>query len=144
VSAAQGYATRQREALGAYLRERAGQHVSAEDIIAHFAASEDPIGRATVYRYLRKLEQDGIVRRYVTDGREASCFQYVGESCGAEEHFHLKCERCGTLQHIQCHTLSSLGSHIKGEHGFDMNPLKTVLYGICQDCQTTEGAREDQ
>jgi Fur family ferric uptake transcriptional regulator len=144
MSATQSYATRQREALGAYLRERAGQHVSAEDIIAHFAASAEPIGRATVYRYLRKLEQDGVVQRYVTDGREASCFQYIDESAEPEEHFHLKCERCGTLQHIQCHTLSDLGQHIKGEHGFEMNPFKTVLYGVCHDCRDDERIGENQ
>jgi Fur family ferric uptake transcriptional regulator len=128
--------TRQREALGAYLRGRAGEHVSAEDIVEHFAHSEERIGRATVYRYLRKLEQDGVIQRYVTDSREASCFQYVDESGEPEEHFHLKCERCGTLQHIQCRTLGDVGRHISGEHGFEINPFKTVFYGICHDCGT--------
>jgi Fur family ferric uptake transcriptional regulator len=138
MSATSIYATRQREALGVYLRSQAGRHVSAEDIIEHFAGSGEPIGRATVYRHLRKLENDGVIQRYVTDGREASCFQYVDESVEPPEHFHLKCERCGTLQHIQCQTLSDLGQHIKGEHGFDVNPFKTVLYGICHDCKTGE------
>jgi Fur family ferric uptake transcriptional regulator len=134
------YATRQREAIGGYLRSLSGEHVSAEAIVRHFAQTAEPIGRATVYRYLHMLEADGLIRRYVTDGRKASCFRYVGaceETRG--EHFHLQCERCGTLQHVECHTLSDMGEHIRQSHDFSVNPLRTVLYGVCHDCMAVEG-----
>jgi zinc transport system substrate-binding protein len=134
-----GYATRQREALEAYLRSLEGEHVSAEGIVEHFADTPEPISRATVYRCLRRLEQDGSVRRYVTDGRRASCFQYLGThgeaSEQARDHFHLQCERCGSLTHIRCQTLSGLGRHIRDGHGFELNPLKTVFYGVCRNCE---------
>jgi Fur family ferric uptake transcriptional regulator len=132
------YMTRQREALVAYLRSQAGEHVSAEQIVEHFAAMGMPIGRATVYRHLGRLERDGIVQRYTTDARGASCFQYLDAETEAHEHFHLKCERCGTLQHVECPTLDGMGQHIRESHAFRLNPLKTVLYGTCHDCMKTD------
>jgi Fur family ferric uptake transcriptional regulator len=131
--------TRQRGALVSYLRSLVGEHVNAERIVAHFARADEPIGRATVYRHLRKLEQDGIIQRYVTGTREASCYQYVGAFEGAREHFHLQCERCGTLQHVECHTLGEMEEHIRQSHDFSINPLRTVLYGVCHECM---GAKE--
>ncbi|MDR1015108.1 MAG: transcriptional repressor [Coriobacteriales bacterium] len=135
------YATRQREALDAYLHSLGGRHVSAEDIVAHFAATPEPIGRATVYRHLRRLEESGSIQRYVTDGRKASCFRYLDAAAAPEGHFHLQCERCGTLRHIQCHTLNGMEGHIEDEHGFKVNPLRTVFYGICHDCEGTGKVR---
>jgi Fur family ferric uptake transcriptional regulator len=137
------YETRQREALIDYLRSLAGEHVSAEDIIEHFAGMGQPIGRATVYRNLGRLERDGVIQRYVTGTRKASCFQYLDEPGGAHEHFHLQCERCGTLLHVECHTLSDMGRHIRQSHGFDIDPLRTVLYGVCHDCGQAKGGSDD-
>ena len=30
--------------------------------------------------------------------------------------------------------LEELGGHLKTEHGFIINPLRTVFYGLCTDC----------
>ena len=30
--------------------------------------------------------------------------------------------------------LEELGGHLKTEHGFVINPLRTVFYGVCTDC----------
>jgi Fur family ferric uptake transcriptional regulator len=128
------YVTRQREALRDYLRSLAGEHVSAEDIVGHFAAMGQPIGRATVYRCLDRLEREGCVQRYTMGAHKASCFEYIDRSEEVYEHFHLQCERCGTLQHVECNTLSDMERHIRQSHGFDVNPLRTVLYGVCHNC----------
>jgi Fur family ferric uptake transcriptional regulator len=130
------YVTRQRETLETYLRSLAGEHISAEKIVEHFAKTDKPIGRATVYRCLQKLERDGLIQRYVPGARQASCFQYVGVPEKTPEHFHLQCECCGTLQHVECHTLGEMEEHIRQSHDFSVNPLRTVLYGVCHDCMT--------
>jgi Fur family ferric uptake transcriptional regulator len=138
------YATRQREALRSYMESRGGEHVSAGEIVEHFAAVGEPVSRATVYRYLGMLERDGVIQRYAADGRGASCFQYLDAATENHEHFHLKCERCGSLQHLECHTLDSMGRHIRDAHAFSINPLRTVLYGICHDCMQTSQEGKNQ
>ncbi len=129
------YKTRQQELLFSYLREMQGKHFTAEDVRAHFEAKNISIGIATIYRQLEKLVNDGKIQKYFIDDHSAACFEYAGENCDAsEQHFHLKCELCGRLIHLECEELEELGGHLKTEHGFVINPLRTVFYGVCTDC----------
>lgn len=133
------YNTRQKEAILNCLKELAGRHVCAVDIVDYLSRSGDKVGLTTVYRRLEQLVEEGVVRKYVTEGSSA-CYQYVdGEHCG--EHFHLKCESCGKLIHLRCRTMERLSSHILEEHGFLSNPGRTTLYGVCGDCREKGAAR---
>ncbi|WP_295072969.1 hypothetical protein [uncultured Fibrobacter sp.] len=59
----------------------------------------------------------GVVQKYFLGEQNAACFQYMGEECHKEvSHFHLKCEKCGTLIHLECHDLEQLSSHLMAEH----------------------------
>ncbi len=129
------YKTKQQDLLFSYLREMQGQHFTAEDVRSHFEAKKISIGIATIYRQLEKLVAEGKIQKYFIDDHSAACFEYAGEDCNAnEQHFHLKCELCGRLIHLECEELQELGGHLKTEHGFVINPLRTVFYGVCTDC----------
>ena len=134
------YHTRQQELLVAFLKETHGKHFTAEDVRIHFEGSKSSIGIATVYRHLEKLASDGIVTKYVIDEHSAACYEYTGDCAheDSEPHFHLKCEVCGTLIHLECDELFCIQSHLQKDHGFTLNPLRTVFYGICADCKKKE------
>ena len=55
----------------------------------------------------------------------------------------MKCELCGRLIHLECDELEELGGHLKAEHGFVINPLRTVFYGLCTDCADKK-VKEDE
>ena len=131
------YKTKQRQAILSYIVSLDGTHVTAAQIAAHFEKEAAPIGKTTIYRHLDKLTESGVLRRYVTDGISGACYQYVGsgEDCGV--HLHLKCEDCGELLHLECEALSDLERHISANHAFQVNTMKTVLYGKCDDCLQT-------
>ena len=141
------YKTRQQELLFSYLSEMQGKHFTAEDVRAHFEEKKISIGIATIYRQLEKLVNEGKIQKYFIDDHSAACFEYSGEECNqSEQHFHLKCELCGRLIHLECDELQDLGSHLKTEHGFVINPLRTVFYGVCTDCMSkkeTEARNEE-
>ena len=129
------YKTKQQDLLFSYLCEMQGRHFTAEDVRAHFSGKNISIGIATIYRQLEKLVSEGKIQKYFIDDHSAACFEYAGENCNAsEQHFHLKCELCGRLIHLECDELEELGGHLKTEHGFVINPLRTVFYGVCTDC----------
>ena len=46
----------------------------------------------------------------------------------------MKCEKCGKLLHMDCSEITELNEHLKAEHGFTIDPLRTVFYGICAEC----------
>lgn len=133
------YRTKQGEALTEYLRGIGSRHVSVAEIAESLP---EHIGTATIYRQLEKLEQQGLVQKYVNDSGPA-CYQYVGdgaESC--RRHFHLKCANCGALIHLDCEEMDRLSEHILREHGFRTDPLRTALYGTCARCLKKEAVRK--
>jgi len=131
---ADSYNTRQREAILGFINSLEGSHITAAQIVAHFASGKTPIGRTTVYRHLDRLTKTGTIRKYTTDGITAACYQQTDNCAHHETHLHLKCDGCGELLHLECDTLSELQHHVLKEHAFEVNTLKTVFYGRCEDC----------
>ena len=128
------YKTKQSREILSCLQHHGGSHVNVPEILKYLEERGSSVGIATVYRHLEKMEKDGIVRKYILDGKNGACFQYVEEDNDCHQHYHLKCEQCGELIHLQCDALDSIEAHILEDHGFLVNPLKTVFYGTCEKC----------
>lgn len=143
------YKTRQREYLIEYLKTVEGQHITAADVCAYFEKEGIPIGQSTVYRQLENLVEEGIINKYIIDATSPACFEYPQNIRQVEgkECFHCKCEKCGALIHLQCEELAMIRGHLIEHHAFILDPLRTVFYGICQNCsdpslQIQEGAEQ--
>ena len=132
------YKTKQREAILEYILSLGGAHVTAAQIAGHFANDDAPVGRATIYRHLDQMTESGELRKFTSDGVSGACYQQAEALENCREHFHLKCESCGRLLHLECETLEELQRHIFDQHAFEVNALKTVLYGKCGVCMQKE------
>ena len=139
-----GYQTKQKTQILAYLQENRAKHMTAAELLHLLTENGTPIGAATVYRQLERPEADGLVRRYALDDRGSACWQYVDENQDCCSHFHLKCTVCGTLFHLDCNHLQEIASHVEHDHGFRIDPSRTVFYGICEQCskQTAPDAQD--
>lgn len=129
------FRTKQREAMLMYLKERDGRHVTAKEIYLYFKEQDTPIGFATIYRYLDQLVKENRLHKYHIDGVSSACFQYVEEESVQLSCYHMKCEICGTLFHLECDYLDGIQSHVFQTHDFKLNPHTTVFYGTCQACE---------
>ncbi len=127
-----GYKTRQRGIIENALKQTSG-HITVDALVLKLSEQGESVGRTTVWRCLERLAEEGRVRKYVHTG-DGTCYQYIDGSAHCFEHFHLKCEKCGRLIHMQCDTMEKLSQHIEQGHNFKINPLKTVFYGICGEC----------
>ena len=134
------YSTAQREELVSFLEERRGEHVSVADICSHFRAQGKTIGTTTVYRQLERMVDEGEVNKYIIDLNTPACFEYIGEhrERGKNTCFHCKCEKCGRLIHLHCDELEEIQVHLKEEHGFRLDPRRTVFYGVCGECSQAD------
>ena len=130
------YKTKQREMLISYLSSVSGEHITAGDVCEYFKEQGVSIGQATVYRQLESLVDEGIVNKYMIDANSPACFEYMGEEthAGAGICFHCKCSKCGKLLHLHCEELMEIQDHLLKEHGFMLDPKRTVFYGICEEC----------
>ena len=132
------YNTKQRSELINYLESVPGQHVTISDMCDYFEGIGSGIGRTTIYRQMERLVDEGIVNKYIIDANSPACFEYIKkEEHGHEETdcFHCKCEKCGKLIHLHCDELRMIKRHLEKHHSFFLDPLRTVFYGVCEDCR---------
>lgn len=127
------YNTKQRDEIVEFFSKHRGKCFSAKEIIK---SGEIKSGEATVYRTLSKLAESGVLKRF-TDGSAGACYQ-LAESADCDKHFHLKCEKCGKLIHIDCGFMAEIKGHIEENHDFLVDLGKTVFYGLCGDCAKGE------
>ena len=130
------YKTKQREILLNYLETSSGVHITASDVCEYFKERGASIGQSTVYRQLERLVDEGVINKYTIDGNSPACFEFVGSHAHADADtcYHCKCEKCGKLIHLHCDEMEVIQSHLYEEHRFKMNPIRTVFYGICEQC----------
>lgn len=128
------YKTRQGDELRAFLENASGRHITAGDVCEYFKRNGKPMGVATVYRQLEKMVDEGIATKYSIDANTPACFEYIGIHRKDEICYHCKCQVCGKLVHMHCDELPELQKHVLEHHGFAIDPVRTVFWGICREC----------
>lgn len=141
---ARRYSTIQRRHILEFLSESGGRHLTAEEVFLALREKGHEVGRATVYRYLDKLTEDGVLRKYPRLDGSGAAYEYCG--CG-EGHPHLKCDSCGELTHLECPGLPLFFQHVVEDHEFEIDPARAVFHGTCGKCkdreEETPGEKED-
>ncbi len=130
------YETKQSKLVYDFLKENLQKHFSAEEVYFAIKENGDNIGRTTVYRQLDRLVEEHKARKFFSGDNNACCYQLENENC--HNHYHLRCSSCGTLIHTECDFLDKLSQHIFNDHNFKIDGSKTVLYGICKNCEVAE------
>ncbi|MBR1892904.1 MAG: transcriptional repressor [Lachnospiraceae bacterium] len=130
------YKTRQMQEMLDFMKSVEGEHFTVQDICSHMKEQGVNIGTTTVYRHLDRMVSEGLVAKYVIEGTNSACFEYIGhEHCCENSCYHLKCEQCGKLIHLHCDEVKHFIDHISKEHDFLMNPARTIFYGLCGECR---------
>ena len=133
------YRTKQREMIWGYLMENKNKHITADEILYYLKSKDTPVGKSTIYRYLDMLEKQGQVRKYAPVENESTCYQASADDGDCYLHHHLICNICGEFIHLECSHLDGLKRHIYDNHQFQVDLSKTVLYGICMNCNLKKG-----
>jgi Fur family ferric uptake transcriptional regulator len=130
------YKTRQRQRILDYMISLGGGHVTVNQMVRRFVEEGAEVGQTTIYRHLEKLAAEGKIRKFVLSDGNSACYQYIETGAECREHFHLICEACGALIHLDCELLDEIQRHLLGSHGFQIDLLKTVFYGKCEKCRS--------
>lgn len=130
------YKSKNHELILEYMQTVPGKHLTVEEIHAALEQRGCTIGFTTVYRQLNRMVDDGLINKYTIEPNMPACYEYIRIARPEEllNCYHCKCEVCGRLIHLQCEEISEFTEHLKSEHKFTLNPMRTVLYGVCEDC----------
>ncbi|MEE0776926.1 MAG: Fur family transcriptional regulator [Bacillota bacterium] len=129
-----GYNTKQRDRIMDYLLANRDRHITVDILFDAFREEGKSIGKSTIYRYLDILVNEGTVRKFKIEEGHPACYQYCGDHQHCCEHFHLKCDNCGELFHIDSDYLFKAKDELMNLYGFAVDSSKTVLYGRCAKC----------
>ena len=94
---------------------------SAEDIYQRIKGKN--LSLATVYRFLKNLEETGEVHSYLCNSRKIY-------SCKKDNHIHFTCEKCGLVKHLTVKTVDFL-QEITDDN---ICHFQVDVTGICRDC----------
>jgi len=121
------YQTQQRRTLIDFFECAGGHELTIEEIID--GLGDEAPGKSTVYRLVKKLEEEGTLRRIIREGSGKTAFQLEGSECCAE-HLHIKCVDCGLLLHLDRAAQDALAE----KTGFVIDDTRSMLYGKCARC----------
>ena len=87
------------------------------------------ISRATVYRNLRQLSANGIIRQVsLPDGLE----RYDSR---IDQHYHFKCKNCGSIFDVDIEYLAGINDTVQGMYGVQVDEHDVIFSGVCQKCK---------
>jgi Fur family ferric uptake transcriptional regulator len=134
------YKLNQKEIILDYLRLHSDYSLPASKI-AHDLQKN--VTRATLYRILEGLENQGIIKKIYNEQKDYYEYQYYDVNEDHSSHLHLKCLKCGKLIHLHCDISSKLVTHVSKEHNFYINQEASIIYGICASCSLIKGEVDD-
>jgi Fur family ferric uptake transcriptional regulator len=107
-------------------------HVTADQLFAAVRDRYPRVGRATVYRALQRMVDDGVARKVdFGEGRQRYEAAY-----GHPRHFHQICTRCHRTSEFLSSDVETLLEEISAARGFETAQTVVQIHGLCQDCRT--------
>lgn len=121
------YNTKQKEIISDALKK----HKKEFTIKEIYNELDGKIGLTTIYRTVDKLVGDEVINKYIGVDN-ITYYQYL-EKCDKDNHFFLKCEKCGGIIHVDCDCIEDLSNHISLIHHFLLKD-NIIINGICSNC----------
>ena len=128
--AAQGHRLTLQRMIVASALARARRTVSAQELCKSSLRAENPLlGRATVFRTLDFLVENGLAQRFEAEGLCTST-----RRARDNHHHHLVCRLCGSTTEIDDTAVNQLIDAVRGGYGFALDHDALDFYGTCSAC----------
>lgn len=127
--------TRQRQLV---LEDVVGRcdHPTADDVYLDVRAKDEHISRATVYRNLHILAEDGEIRSVRTPDGEHFDRRL-------DDHAHIICRCCGKVVDAPMTYNSDVDASVAEATGFEVFSHSTLFDGLCPDCRENLSDKSD-
>jgi Fur family transcriptional regulator, ferric uptake regulator len=121
--------TSQREEVLGYLSQ-ADRHLAPEELFEALRKKDPKIGRATVFRTLKLLEECGLVSKVTFPDGHAR----YERAHGRHHHDHMICVDCQDVIEFESDEIEALQNLVVKRHGFHLLWHRHELFGRCRRC----------
>lgn len=128
------YQTQQRKIILSFLASAHDRQFTIDEMIEGLNREGHNVAQSSVYRLMKKLVEEGVVRRHSKEDSRQYVYQII-ESEECHSHLHLQCTECGKLVHLSHEATKEARQWMQGATGFELDQEKTYLYGRCTDCK---------
>ena len=105
-----------------------GSHKSATAVYRELQNTHPGFSRATVFRVLRGMADDGVLLRIpVSDGEDRFDVTHF-------PHNHAVCRLCGAVDDVWLDDGMKIDDHIKSSSGFTIESERIEFVGLCKAC----------
>lgn len=127
--------TRQRRILLDAI-ERSSEHLHASDLLRMARERDRRIDRATVYRTLHLLKEQGVVEELDLLHLDGSEHHY--ELRRPRSHAHIGCIKCGRIMEYETDLVADLETQILRQTGCAVKSVRIEISAICAECRTAD------
>jgi len=106
-------------------------HPTADEICARVAEKRPGISRATVYRVLGNLSEEGLILR-VAIANAPDRFDFT-----TYEHAHCLCSECGRVFDLPMDSFPAISGKTD-TNGFTVKKVYITAVGVCKDCSNSK------
>ena len=105
-------------------------HATADEVYNQVIKTHSNISRATVYRNLNQLTDNGDIQKIeVGDGADSFDHRLF-------KHYHIQCSRCRKVFDVEMDYMKDLETSITNFNGFEFSCHDIMFKGICPKCKT--------
>ncbi|HHX19317.1 MAG TPA: transcriptional repressor [Clostridiaceae bacterium] len=128
--------TQQRQVISDCLKTL--NHPTVDEIQECVIRTAPTINKATVYRTMNRMVEDGEVARLVG---EDGIFHY---DATLDPHYHILCEKCGTLSDVDMPVLPQIDQHFPQDSDFQLTGHDVIFRGICSKCRDNNRKKTEE
>lgn len=116
------YITKQKESILNILKEHQDNILSAKKLKELL---NDNVSKATLYRNLDELFNEGVINRFYNEALNIYEYQYKIADNDCQHHLHFKCNNCGKIFHLKELVTNNL---------FVVDYAHSLICGVCKNC----------
>ncbi len=110
----------------------AGGHLTADEVYTRVNQADPTVNISSVYRALTLFEDLDLVRESHLGIDDSARW----EIAHPDDHFHLVCRMCGSVDHHEGELVDQIRSHLGDHHDFSTENVDLVVTGVCEFCRT--------
>ena len=127
--------TKQKQEFRRFLELNREKEMTVSEIAELLKEAGAEMGIATVYRAVRRLEEEGILVRSVNGATSKTTYRYAGPDTSVRSIHRVFCTSCGKITDLPYKFTDRIEKSVSDATGFSLTEHQIMFYGLCQNCK---------